>query len=147
DNIRNTYYYAYYGFQKGDSDAKLRMPEFPERVVLDVQLQNNVSLRWTGQHVFSLNTNFMMNDLTDLNTLLSGNSINFFTVFGNNYAMTQSPWWPQMQAAANMIPFYRLVEQGFKTGITQKMSDIFTKENEGINELFPLALSYVSADS
>src|SRR5690606_38144264 len=147
DNIMETYYYAYYGFQKGDNDPKFRMPEFPERVVLAVQLENNVYMRWTRQPVFSLNTNFMMNDLTDLDTLLSGNSINFVTVFGNNYAMTQSPWWSQMAAAANMIPFYRLVEQGFKAGITQRMSDVFAAENEGINELCPLALSYVSADS
>jgi len=123
------------------------MPEFPERVVLDVQLVDNVYMRWTGQPIVSLNTNMMMNDLTDLNAILVGNSANVFTALGNNYALTRSPWWPQMQEAANAIPKYRLAEQGFKEGLTNRINDIFTQQNEGINELFPLALSYVTADS
>src|SRR5690606_15398046 len=38
DRIMETYYYAYYGLNRGDSDPRFRTPEFPERVVLDVQL-------------------------------------------------------------------------------------------------------------
>src|SRR5690606_2692960 len=87
DRIMNTYYYTYYGLQKGSSDPRFRMPDFPERVVLDVQLANNVYMRWSGQPIVSLNTNFMMNDLTDLNELLGGNSLTV-KALGNNYLMT-----------------------------------------------------------
>src|SRR5690606_26167854 len=94
-----------------------------------------------------LNTNVMINDLTDYQALLSGNSPNIFTAMGNNYAMIRSPWWSQMEGAANVIPLYRLAEQGFKDGLTNRMSDIFTQQNEGINQLFPLALEYAAVDS
>jgi hypothetical protein len=146
DHIMNTYYYAYYGLSKGHPNPQFRMPDFPERVVLDVQLANNVYMRWSGQPIVSLNTNFMMNDLTDLSELLGGNSLTV-KALGNNYLMTRSPWWLQMQAAATMIPFYRLTEQAFKEGLTNRINDIFTGQNEGINHLFPLALSYAAADS
>lgn len=147
DNIMKTYYYAYYGLEKGNSDARFRIPEFPERVVMDVQLEDNVYMRWEGQPIVTLNTNVMINDLTDYQALLSGNSPNIFTAMGNNYAMIRSPWWSQMEGAANVIPLYRLAEQGFKDGLTNRMSDIFTQQNEGINQLFPLALEYAAVDS
>lgn len=147
DHIMKNYYYGYYGLEEGNSDRRLRMPEFPERVVMDVQLEDNVYMRWTGQPIATLNTNVMMNDLTDFQALISGNSPNIFTAMGNNYAMIRSPWWSQMQGAANVIPLYRLAEQGFKDGLTNRMSDIFPAAGEGINELFPAALSYAAADS
>lgn len=147
DNIMETYYYAYYGLKAGNSDPKFRMPEFPERVVLDVQLINNVYMRWTGQPIVALNTNVMMNDLTDLTSLMNVNSTNVFTALGNNYLLTRSPWWSQMEAAAKVIPLYRLAEQGFRDGISERMNDIFTTQGQGINELFPLALTYASVDS
>src|SRR5690606_6389042 len=147
DNIMKTYYYDYYGLEKGNSDARFRVPEFPERVVMDVQLEDNVYMRWEGQPIVTLNTNAMMNDLTDYQALVSGNSPNIFTAIGNNYAMTRSPWWSQIEGAANVIPLYRLAEQGFKDGLANRMSDIFPTQGEGINELFPEALSYAEADS
>lgn len=147
DNIMKTYYYAYYGLVEGNSDTRFRMPEFPERVVMDVQLEDNVYMRWTGQPIATLNTNAMMNDLTDYRALVSGNSPNIFTAMGNNYAMISSPWWSQMAGAANVIPLYRLAEQGFKDGLSNRMSDIFPADGEGIHHLFPLALEYAAADS
>src|SRR5690606_9671115 len=130
-----------------NSYARFRIPEFPERVVMVVQLEDNVYMRWEGQPIVTLNTNVMINDLTDYQALLSGNSPNIFTAMGNNYAMIRSPWWSQMEGAANVIPLYRLAEQGFKDGLTNRMSDIFTQQNEGINQLFPLALEYAAVDS
>lgn len=147
DRVVEQYYYNYYGLTAGNSDPKFRAPDFPERVVLDIQLKNNVYMRWTGQPIVALNTNVMMNDLTDLNALISGKSINVFTAFGNNYELSVSPWWTQMTAAAKMIPLYRLSEQSFKDGLTTKISDIFSGEGNGINEKFPLALSYAAADT
>src|SRR5690606_13578945 len=96
DNIMKTYYYAYYGLKEGNSDRRFRMPEFPERVVMDVQLENNVYMRWSGQPIVTLNTNVMMNDLTDLRALVAAKSTNIFTAMGNNYSLTYSPWWSQM---------------------------------------------------
>lgn len=147
DNIMATYYYAYYGLKAGNNDRRFRMPEFPERVVMDVQLVNNVYMRWTGQPIVTLNTNAMMNDLTDLRALVAGKSSNIFTAIGNNYSLTYSPWWAQMEAAAKMIPLYRMSEQGFKDGLTDRISDIFLEQDQGINDLFPLALAYAAADS
>lgn len=147
DRVMEEYYYGYYGFTPGNNDLKFRAPDFPERVVLDIQLEKNVYMRWTGQPIVALNTNAMMNDLTDLNGLISGSSISIFTALGNNYAMSISPWWSQMTAAANIIPLYRLSEQSFKDGLTPGIGDIFTAENAGINQQFPLALSYAAADT
>src|SRR5690606_35121698 len=134
DNIMNTYYYAYYGLKEGNSDRRFRMPEFPERVVMDVQLENNVYMRWSGQPIVTLNTNVMMNDLTDLRALVAAKSTNIFTAMGNNYSLTYSPWWSQMDAAAKMIPLYRMSEQGYKDGLTDRISDLFLEQNQGIND-------------
>src|SRR5690606_21442381 len=150
DSIVQEYYYEYYGLASGSSDPKFRMPEFPERVILDVQLADNLYMRWTGQPIVALNTNAMMDDLTDLEALISGNSPNIFTALGNNYALEMSPWWPQVEDAANVIPLYRLAEKGFKNGLTDHINDIFTSgdgEDAGINHQFPLALDYAAADS
>jgi peptidase M60-like protein len=147
DRVMEKYYHEYYGLTQGNNDVKFRSPDFPDRVVLDVQLENNVYMRWTGQPIVALNTNVMMNDLTDLNGLISGSSISTFTALGNNYALAISPWWTQMAAAAKILPLYRLSEQSFKDGLTPRISDIFTAENTGINQQFPLALSYAAADS
>jgi len=147
DNVVSSYYYSYYGLKEGNSNRKFRMPEFPERVVLDVQLVNNVYMRWTGQPIVSLNTGAMMDDLTDLNSLLKGNSVSIFTAIGNNYLLSSSLWWSQVDAAAKVIPLYRLSEGGFRSGLTNRINDIFTGSGAGINQLFPLALSYAAADS
>lgn len=147
DNALEKYYYAYYALTPGNSDLRFRSPEFPERVVLDVQLEGNVYMRWNGQPLAALNTTFMMNDLTDKQSLQSGISTNIFTAFGNNYAMTRSFWWSQMQGAANVIPLYRFVEEGYKNGNVDRIADVFIGEGQGINDLFPLALEYAAADS
>ena len=38
DNAVETYYYNYYSLQVGAQDFSMRAPDFPERVVLDVEL-------------------------------------------------------------------------------------------------------------
>src|SRR5690606_40233911 len=47
DSIVQEYYYEYYGLASGSSDPKFRMPEFPERVILE----DRKSTRLNSSHV------------------------------------------------------------------------------------------------
>jgi hypothetical protein len=115
--------------------------------VLDVQLAGNIYMRWQGQPLSAMSTTYMMNELTDHETVISGNSSAIIAAFGNNYTSDQLFWWPAMQDIAGVIPLYRISERGFGTGAIRRMNDIFSVEGETINDLFPTALKYADADS
>ncbi|KAA6339564.1 hypothetical protein EZS27_012505 [termite gut metagenome] len=140
-------FYRYYGLKAGSPDPTTRMPDFPERVVLDVQLAETVYMRWSGQPIAAMSTTYMMNELTDFNTVLSGNSSAIISAFGNNYTSDKRFWWPAMQDISGVIPLYRISERGFSTDAIESLNDIFPIEGEGINNLFPKALSYAAADT
>ncbi|MDR3244841.1 MAG: discoidin domain-containing protein [Prevotellaceae bacterium] len=153
DNIIEKYFYQYFGFIDNHSNPVLRTPEYPERVILDVQLRGvavtgNVFALWEGQPVLALNSVYMMNELVNAETVASGLSTVLITSLGNNYQPSRSPFpTTVMQAAATIIPQYRVIEQNFRDGTTESMYDIFAAEGMGINEQFPLALSFAAADS
>lgn len=145
DRFMTDYVYQFYGLTPGSSDRKYRAPDYPERVVLDAQLKGSVYMTTSGQPVSALYTSDMIRELTDLKTVESANAVAVGSVLQKGYVPSNSPWWKEVDNAASMIPLFRMAEQYFqKSG---EMSDIFRKEGEGINELFPEALSYAAADS
>jgi hypothetical protein len=147
DKIVKEYYYNFYGMTIGSNSPQFRAPDFPERVILDIQLENDAYIRWSGQPTVAMNTIFMINELVNFERLKSTQSTTFLSVLGNNYTPSRSWWWSDMINAAKMIPLYRLTEQSYKDGYITTMNDIFVAEDAGINLQFPLALSYAAADS
>lgn len=140
------YWYKFVGLTKGNNNPSFLAPDFPERVVLDIQLPSNMYMQSNHQALVVLNTVYMINELSDLLTVKSGKSLAFNTVLGRNYTLSHSPWWMIMTKAAQAIPSFRISERSFKNeGLP--MSDIIYGEGKGINQLFPQALSYAAADS
>ena len=142
------YFYKFNGFEFGTEDLKYRAPDYSERVVFDVQLEDNLYMRNGKQTIMAVNSDRIMQELTDLETLKTANSISIFTMLQERYSTYsfRNPWsWSQhLSTAAAHLPLYRV---GEKTMITEgtPMGTIFSDED--VKEQFPLALSYATADS
>lgn len=148
DKVVETYYYNYYDLQVGAQDISKRAPDFPERVVLDVELLDHLYIRNADYGVVTLNTNYILNELTNYQTLKSGNSVAIFKALYRNYSFRslKSPWWSDVSAAAEVIPLYRMAENGLKED-GYPIGDIFPEEGSSIVEQFPKALAYADTDS
>ena len=88
--------------QVGAQDCSMRAPDFPERVVLDVELLDNLYIRNADYGVVALNTNYLLNELASYQTLKSGNSVAIFNALYRNYSFRdiKSPWWSEVSDAA-----------------------------------------------
>ena len=148
DNAVETYYYNYYSLQVGAQDFSMRAPDFPERVVLDVELLDNLYIRNADYGVVALNTNYLLNELASYQTLKSGNSIAIFNALYRNYSFRdiKSPWWSEVSDAVKAIPLYRMAEKGLRED-GYLMGPIFPEEGSSIAEQFPKALAYADTDS
>ncbi|MCS2962429.1 hypothetical protein NXV12_16215 [Bacteroides thetaiotaomicron] len=129
DNAVETYYYNYYSLQVGAQDFSMRAPDFPERVVLDVELLDNLYIRNADYGVVALNTNYLLNELASYQTLKSGNSVAIFNALYRNYSFRdiKSPWWSEVSDAVKAIPLYRMAEKGLRED-GYPMGPIFRKK-------------------
>jgi len=146
DFTLENFYYTYFGMTRHAAEDLFRMPDYPERVVLDVQLPGDLLISWGGQPVMAINSAYMINELINPNIVMGGMSAAVATSFANNYAMSRSPFWSVISAAASQIPMYRMAEKGFVEGSISSLPAIFAEDND-INIQFPEALSFVEADS
>lgn len=126
----------------------MRAPDFPERVVLDVELLDNLYIRNADYGVVALNTNYLLNELASYQTLKSGNSVAIFNALYRNYSFRdiKSPWWSEVSDAVKAIPLYRMAEKGLRED-GYPMGPIFPEEGSSIAEQFPKALAYADTDS
>lgn len=147
DEAIEEFFYHYYGL-KTDKNAgeKERAPEFPIRVVLDVQILGNLYLRNSDYAIVAINNNYMLEEMLNLRTLRIGNSVALFKAINSmtTYRTRNNPWSMDYQAATNVIPLYRI---GAKNYLTENsFGDIFPGE-ENIVTLFPKAIDYAATDS
>jgi len=142
ESFEKDFYYLY-GLTAGNDNPEFRAPDFPERVVLDVQLEDNDFVHWSGQPVAAMNSDYWIDKLTDINSFRNGDSWGIYTAFGNNYNPVISPWWSAVETAAAKLPLYKAVERNREDKTT--FPDIFP--DNGIGKMFPKALSYAAADS
>ena len=147
DEAIGEFFYEYYGLKDDkNADDKERAPEFPIRVVLDVQLMGNLYLRNSGYAVVAINNNYMMDELLNLSTLRTGSSIALFRTIHSmcTYRVRNNPWPSVYQTIVNTIPLYRIGKKNFSEEKT--FGEIFPGE-ENIEALFPKAIKYATADS
>ncbi|MBF0651526.1 discoidin domain-containing protein [Dysgonomonas sp. GY75] len=147
DEAIEEFYYDYYGLKSGnDVPQKQRAPEFPIRVVLDVQILNNLYLRSSNYAVVAMNNNYMFNELFDLKTLKTGNSVALYRAVNSMFAYRTrlNPWPANLSNVISSIPLYRIGQKGFPDEGT--FGNIFPGE-DNITALFPKALDFAMADS
>lgn len=140
-------FYEYYGLKiDKNAEDKERAPEFPIRVVLDVQLLDNLYLLNSGYAIVAINNNYMMEELLNLRTLRIGNSVALFRTINLmcTYRSRNNPWPIEYQEAINAIPLYRIGMKNFSK--EKAFGEIFSNE-ENIESLFPKALEYAASDS
>jgi hypothetical protein len=147
DKIVENYFYRYYALERNAETTDFRAPDYPERVVLDVQLSGSLPITWGGQPVVAINSNYMLDELCNPDIVNSGLSTAVVVSISNNYSPTRSPFWSDVSTAASVIPQYRIMEKNFLDGTITEMPDIFTAEGQGINVKFPEALVFVANDS
>jgi len=148
DDAIETFYYNYYDLQVGAQENSKRAPDFPERVVLDVELLGNLHIRNTDYGIVALNTSYMLDELTNYRTLKSGSSVAIFNALSGNYSFRsiKSPWWSEVSGAARAISWYRMAEKGIRED-GYPVGAIFFEEGGSVAENFPNALKYADTDS
>jgi hypothetical protein len=135
-------YYAYYALTPGGSPDVFRAPEFPERWVMDVQLVNNLYMRWQGQPIASLNTTSIVEQLTDLKTVSQGRSLTALTAIGNNYTLSSSYWGADYATIGLLMPYMKILSSQFQPG--NEFPELFANEDKSVYET---ALAYAASDS
>lgn len=147
DEAIEEFFYEYYGLKFGENAGeKERAPEFPIRVVLDVQILEDLYLRNSGYAIVAINNNYMLEEMLNLRTLRIGNSAALFRAINSmcTYRPRNNPWPGMYQAVVDAIPLYRMGTKGFsKENI---YGEIFPGE-ENIMTLFPKAIEYAASDS
>ena len=138
-------FYFLYGLTAGSDSLKFRAPDFPERVVLDVELKKKAFVDWQDQPIVALNTKYWIDELTDLTSVSNGGSWAVYNVYTDKYSPVVSPWWSDIEVPAAKLPIYKAVERNREDKTT--FPRIFPEEEHGIAEMFPKALSYAIADS
>ncbi|WP_159523655.1 M60 family peptidase N-terminal accessory domain-containing protein [Sunxiuqinia indica] len=133
----------FFGLNDLDEELEYRAPEFPFRVILDAQLQNSEFIHWESQPIVAMNSEYWVDELTDLSGFRNGKSWGIYSVLGNNFDPLATPWWTSISQAATKLPLYKSVERNRED--KTNMPPLFTEN--GIDEQFPLALSYAIADS
>lgn len=147
DEAIKEYHYSYYALKFGNNiKESQRAPEFPIRVVLDVQLLNNLYIRNSDHAIVAINNNYMFKELFDPKTLKTGNSIALFRILNSmfTYRDRLSPWPDYLSEVVFNIPLYRLAQKNFAN---EKIIGSIFPEEDNIAVLFPKALDYVAADS
>lgn len=146
DEAMVEYFYKYNGLEIGSEEQIYRAPDYPERVIIDVQLEDNYFMRIGKQGIMAVNSNHIIKELTNVEVFKTGGSSSIFKMLTENYSTYsfRKPWWGNLSTAANYLPLYRV---GEKTMLEEglEISDIFPDED--VKEGFPLALSYAKADS
>jgi hypothetical protein len=141
-------YYNFYALKTADPDSKKRAPDFPERIILDVQLLENLYVRNANYGIVVLNTSYIQGELTQNRTLKTGNSVGIFNAFSKNYTyrLLRNPWWSEVSVAVEAISLYRIAEKGFREE-QLPLGNIFLQEGGSVSEQFPNALAYSGTDS
>lgn len=148
DEAIEEFFFQYYGLKIGGEATaeKDRAPDFPIRVVLDVQVLENLYLRNSDFAIVAINNTYMLEEMLNLHTLRTGNSVALLNAIHSmyTYRLRNNPWPAGYQAVAKAIPLYRIGEKNYST--EQAFGEIFTGE-ENITTVFPKALEYAKADS
>lgn len=147
DEAIEEFFFEYYGLKiDKDAEEKERAPEFPFRVVLDVQVLGNLYLRNSDYAIVAINNTYMLEEMLNLRTLRTGNSVALLSAINSmcTYRSRNNPWPADYRAVANAIPLYRIGKKNFSK--ENAFGEIFPGE-ENITTLFPKAIEYAMADS
>ena len=147
DEAIEEFFFEYYGLKiDKDAEEKERAPEFPFRVVLDVQVLGNLYLRNSDYAIVAINNTYMLEEMLNLRTLRIGNSVALLSAINSmcTYRSRNNPWPADYRAVANAIPLYRIGKKNFSK--ENAFGEIFPGE-ENITTLFPKAIEYAMADS
>lgn len=147
DEAIEEFFYEYYGLTFAeDAGEKERAPEFPIRVVLDVQILGDLYLRNSSYAIVAINNNYILEEMLNLRTLRIGNSVALFRAINSmcTHRPRNNPWPVKYQPIVDAIPLYRM---GTKSFSKEKVyGEIFPGE-ENITTLFPKAIEYAASDS
>ncbi len=131
DEIMIEDYYRFVGMDGGDGD---NIPDFPERMVLDAQLENGVYVKDGGQPIVAQQDQYWFNEWTDLEKIKNGQSWGSFRALGYNYVPSISPWWEDMREAGPNIHAFKI------SGIEGDLPSL--GEINGVDDVFPQAIEY-----
>ncbi len=131
--------YNFNGLIADSTDPALRAPEFPERLILDTQLEGGVYIHQNEQPIFAQNDRYWFNEWVDLNSIITGQSWGTLRALGSNYnPIYNSPWWGELETSmANIYAFQ----------VADKEGTIPSLGNEnGVHDIFPVAVEYAKRD-
>lgn len=128
-------YYKFIGLTVGSGDLKHRAPEFPERAILDAQLEGQVYTHIGGQPLVAQLDQYWFDEWTNLEMINSGQSWGTFRSFGYNYEFSKSPFWSTLTNTTPNLYAFKIA------GIN---NDLPTLGANGVNTQFPLALQYAA---
>ena len=127
------------GLTVGNTDLNNRAPDFPERFVLDSQLEGGVYIRQGEQPIYAQNDRYWFEEWTNLDMLKSGQSWGTLRAIGVNYTpLFTSPWWGGL--ADGMANIY-----AFKVAAEEGTVPTLGAEN-GVQDIFPVAVDYASKE-
>lgn len=133
ENIITQDYYKFIGLTVGSTDLKHRAPDFPERAVLDAQLEGQVYTHLGGQPIVAQLDEYWFNEWTNLLTINAGESWGTFRNFGYNYERNKSIWWSTLSNSSPNVYAFKIA------GLNNALP---TLGSGGVYTQFPLALQY-----
>lgn len=141
--------YDFYGLNYLSDNELMRMPDYAERIVLDVQLENNINMYNRTNSIAAVNSLAAIKEMTDYETVASGGFVALDKMFAARYTSKTKTWESDWTGVLPLLPLYLFVEECFKNGATPEMNPIFTSnESDGVVNQFPVGADYAfSSDS
>lgn len=137
-------FYNSKGLYAGNETANLRMPDFQDRFIFDVQLKDNVAMHTDNvQGVTLVKTTKFYNELLSLNVLRTASFSSIYSALQDKYQVYYVPLSNSWNQAVGFAPLYRVAEDSYYKGYTPNISNL----SINIDAAFPLALKYAVADS
>lgn len=119
-----------------------RMPYFPERVVFDAQLADNLAYHVNNtQAVMMLKTSQFYNEMVAYDNIKSTEILTFFRALNQKYILKSydAKW----SSAINLLPVYRNAEQSIYDGVQNNIASC----GISLDEFLLTAYSFAAADS
>lgn len=140
--------YAFYGLDENSDTWYLRMPDYKERAIFDTQLEDGVDMYNRSNGIMIVNSQEMLNELTNYEILKQAFFDNMNTLFTQRYKASSYVWESEWRNTITLIPRYLYSYALYKEGISSSIHPIFTdNESYAITEQFPLGTIYTESDS
>lgn len=121
DNFMELYYQSKGISAEAEKDSD-RMPYFPERIVFDAQLVDNLAYHINNiQAIMMLKTAQFYNEMVNYGNIKSTDILTLYTALNQKYLLTSmdSKW----ESAISRLPLYRNAEQNIHTGAYDHIAD------------------------